>query len=51
MLGPGHYFGELAPLLRLPRSASVRAAGDAVVTSYTPRRFRREHPGRPLATT
>ena len=51
VLGPGNYFGELAPLLRLPRSASVRAVGDAAVTGYTPRRFRREHPGRPLGTS
>jgi hypothetical protein len=46
VLGPDRYFGELAPLLRLPRSASVRAAGDTVVTGYTLRRFRRDHPAR-----
>ncbi|KAA1426009.1 ABC transporter ATP-binding protein [Nocardioides antri] len=49
VMGPGRYFGELAPLLRLPRSASVRAAGDAVVTGYTLRRFRRDHPSLSLA--
>jgi putative ABC transport system ATP-binding protein len=49
VMGPGLYFGELAPLLRLPRSASVRAVGDAVVTGYTLRRFRRDHPSRSLA--
>lgn len=43
-LGPDRYFGELAPLLRLPRSASARAAGETVVTAYTLRRFRRDHP-------
>jgi putative ABC transport system ATP-binding protein len=41
----GEYFGELGPTLRLPRSASARARGDAVVTAYTMRRFRREYPG------
>jgi putative ABC transport system ATP-binding protein len=43
-MGQGRYFGELAPTLRLPRSASARAAVDTVVTSYTLRRFRREFP-------
>ena len=43
------FIGELAPLLRLPRSASVRAAGDAVVTGYTLRRFRKNHPSHWLA--
>jgi len=42
--GAGQYFGELAPTLRMPRTASVRAVGDTVVTSYTLRRFRRDHP-------
>lgn len=46
-LGPDRYFGELAPLLRLPRSASARAVGDTVVTAYTLLRFRREHPQTP----
>jgi len=44
MRGPTQYFGELAPTLRMPRTASVRAVGDTVVTSYTLRRFRRDHP-------
>ena len=44
VMGPERYFGELAPLLRLPRSASARAVGPTVVTSYTLRRFRRSHP-------
>jgi putative ABC transport system ATP-binding protein len=44
VLGPDRYFGELAPLLRLPRSASAQAVGPTVVTSYTLRRFRRTHP-------
>ena len=45
VMGPGDYFGELGPTLRLPRSASARARGAAGVTSYTLRRFRREYPG------
>ena len=44
VLGPERYFGELAPLLRLPRSASAAAFGATTVTSYTLRRFRRSHP-------
>lgn len=42
--GPGHYFGELSPLLRTPRSASARAHGEAVVVGYTLPRFRRAFP-------
>jgi putative ABC transport system ATP-binding protein len=49
VLGPDRYFGELAPLLRLPRSVSVRAAGETVVTGYTLRRFRRDHPSSSMA--
>jgi len=45
IMGPGDYFGELGPTLRLPRSASARADGAVTVTSYTLRRFRREYPG------
>ena len=41
---PGNYVGELGPILNLPRSASVRASRDTVVTGYTARAFRREHP-------
>jgi len=44
VLGAERYFGELAPLLRLPRSASAAAVGATTVTSYTLRRFRRTHP-------
>ncbi len=47
----GQYFGELGPLLRIPRSASARALGDAVVTGYTPRRFRQQHPDLAAAIT
>jgi putative ABC transport system ATP-binding protein len=49
VLGQDRYFGELAPTLRMPRSASVRAVGgEAVVTAYTLRRFRRDHPSNSL---
>jgi len=39
---PGTYFGELAPMFGLRRSATARAVGDApaVVTGYTLRDFR-----------
>jgi putative ABC transport system ATP-binding protein len=38
--GPGTYFGELAPLFGIQRSASARAATAAVVTGYGMRDFR-----------
>jgi len=42
MVEPGNYFGELAPMFGLRRSATARAAADApaVVTGYTLRDFR-----------
>jgi putative ABC transport system ATP-binding protein len=39
-LGPDLYFGELGPFLGFPRSASVRASTDVVLTAYSPRIFR-----------
>jgi putative ABC transport system ATP-binding protein len=36
----GNYFGELAPMFNLQRSASARASGRAVVTGYGLRDFR-----------
>ena len=39
-LGPDQYFGELGPFLGFPRSASVRANTDVVLTAYSPRIFR-----------
>lgn len=39
---PGEYFGEMGPLFSLPRSATARARGDAVVTAYTVRDFRKK---------
>ena len=41
VVGPGGYFGELGPLLGLPRSASARARTAAVVTGHSPREFKR----------
>jgi putative ABC transport system ATP-binding protein len=40
-VGPGGYFGELGPLLRLPRSATARAIPTTVVTGYSPQDFKR----------
>ncbi len=39
--GPGEYVGELGPLFRMARSATVRARTAAVVTGYTVEAFRR----------
>jgi putative ABC transport system ATP-binding protein len=39
--GPGEYFGELGPLLGLPRSATARGRTAAVVTGYRARDFKR----------
>ena len=41
---PDSYFGELGPLLNLPRAASARAVGDAELTGYSARLFRTLHP-------
>jgi putative ABC transport system ATP-binding protein len=41
VVGPGNYFGELGPLLGLPRSASARARTAAIVTGHSPRDFKR----------
>jgi CRP-like cAMP-binding protein len=37
---PGYYFGELAPMFGLRRSASARARGATVVTRYGLHDFR-----------
>jgi putative ABC transport system ATP-binding protein len=45
---PGAYFGELAPMFGLPRSATARARGDTVVTGLALSEFRtrmRAHDG------
>jgi putative ABC transport system ATP-binding protein len=39
-IGPGVYFGELGPLLDLPRSASARATCASELTGYGPQQFR-----------
>jgi putative ABC transport system ATP-binding protein len=38
---PGEYVGEIGPLFRTARSATVRARTDATVTGYTVQAFRR----------
>ena len=40
-VGPGGYFGELGPMLRLPRSATARAVTRARLTGYNPHDFKR----------
>jgi putative ABC transport system ATP-binding protein len=40
-VGPGHYVGELGPMLGFPRSATVRARTEVVMTAYGVRQFRR----------
>ena len=40
LVGPGRYFGELAPLFGLRRTATARAAVDSAVTSFTPHDLR-----------
>lgn len=39
-VGPGEYFGELGPMLGLPRSATARAVQKTVLTAYSARDFR-----------
>ena len=40
VIDPGNYFGELAPMFGLQRSATARAVGATVVTGYGLRDFR-----------
>jgi putative ABC transport system ATP-binding protein len=47
--GPGEYFGELGPMLGLPRSATARADGPTVLTGYGPQSFRRWQHDRQVA--
>jgi putative ABC transport system ATP-binding protein len=42
-IGPSGYFGELGPLLDLPRSASARASCPAQLTGYGAQQFRTRH--------
>ena len=39
-MGPNRYFGELAPLFGMRRTATARAAVDSVVTTFTPHDLR-----------
>ena len=39
-IGAGDYFGEMAPLFNLPRSATARARDEATVTGYSVTEFR-----------
>jgi putative ABC transport system ATP-binding protein len=43
-IGSGNYFGELGPMLNLPRSACARAKAPCRLTGYTVRAFRRAFP-------
>jgi putative ABC transport system ATP-binding protein len=45
-VGEGQYFGELAPLFGIRRSAGARAVTDARVEALTPAAFRRRSRGR-----
>jgi putative ABC transport system ATP-binding protein len=44
VVGAGNYFGELGPMLNLPRSAWARARRPSRLTGYTVRAFRRKFP-------
>jgi putative ABC transport system ATP-binding protein len=46
VIGPDGYFGELGPMLNLPRSASARALGPTVLTGLSVQMFRSKRPGR-----
>ena len=50
IIATGNYFGELGPLLNLPRSASVRARTRCRLTSYPLRAFRQQFPVNKRAT-
>ena len=43
-LGPGNYFGEIGPMLNLPRSATARAKGPTRLTAMNVRSFRQRFP-------
>jgi putative ABC transport system ATP-binding protein len=43
-VGPGGYFGELGPMLGLPRNATARASAPTHLHAYTVRSFRARQP-------
>ena len=43
-IGPGNYFGEIGPMLNLPRSASARAEVPTRLTAMNVRAFRQRFP-------
>jgi putative ABC transport system ATP-binding protein len=45
LIGPDGYFGELGPMLNLPRSASARAVGPTLLTGSSIQHFRSQRPG------
>jgi putative ABC transport system ATP-binding protein len=45
LIGPDGYFGELGPMLNLPRSASARAVGSTLLTGSSIQHFRSQRPG------
>jgi putative ABC transport system ATP-binding protein len=45
VISEGSYFGELGPMMNLPRSASARALRPTVLTGYSVRQFRAEIQG------
>jgi putative ABC transport system ATP-binding protein len=51
VIGSGQYFGELGPLLNLPRSASARAVGPTVLTGCSVQQFRAQRPGKQTTGT
>jgi putative ABC transport system ATP-binding protein len=44
LVGGGRYVGELGPILNLPRSATVRATEDSVLSAMSVSDFRKRHP-------
>jgi putative ABC transport system ATP-binding protein len=51
-VGPRGYFGELGPMLNLPRSATARAVGPVVLTGYGLQLFRSHvHDDKPVVVT
>ena len=48
-LGPGRWFGEIGPMLGLPRSASARATETSTLTGYGLQAFRRWRAQQPAA--